>query len=346
MDEKKDIIIENESLAISFRRIAPFWIATVIFAAGAWLFLHSQGVRIINYIEYPETTPLALAETYRLEAEELHRIVTQRFADLKNDPNRYKIMQDSTELKRSEKLFMESLELKPNMKGIYPYLADLASFQGNHAEMNYYKGMQAASKNQPEAAVEFFNLSLEREKEYMPALVQKIRLLVEMEEISEAEEIISEIIDAGKADAGTWFVKAKIETEKGNEQGYRKALEKAFSIDSSHLESAMALGDFYAMKGDYDKAINVFEKTLKHYPRNANLLHRLGNSYLMSGRIEKAVDTLRDASEIEKFSAPLWFDLARAYREAGKEAYSESALQKAIKLDPAFQKRILSSEGP
>ncbi len=113
------------------KKILPFWFAALAVAVAGILLLHYHSIRLINYIEYPDLNPLVLAESYRQEGEKIFKSVASQYARLKDDPDRSLKMQNLPELHKAGSLFLECLKLKPTMKGVYQYLADLAAFEGD-----------------------------------------------------------------------------------------------------------------------------------------------------------------------------------------------------------------------
>mgnify|MGYP006288926203 CR=1 FL=1 len=327
--------------APAIRKVLPFWIVTVAAAALAVVILHFTSIRIINYLEYPRTNPLVLAETYREEAGKYYLEAAEEYASLENDPARSEKMSNSKTLLRAEKLFRECLKLKPNMKNVYPYLADLASFRGGTAEMYYYKGRQYLSENQYDAAIRVLNKALETQPGYIKAIEYKALALVRDGRPGRAMEVLDSLAETGEAGAEAYYIKALAAVELKQTEDYRKALVKALEKDPSHRESAIRLTGLYQTRDQYDEAVNVLSKTLEFHPQDANLLHRLGRLYIEKKDYAKARETLEKAENIEKNSAPLYFDLAKVYARLNKKSRSTAMLQRAVAIDDSFKNRIL-----
>ena len=66
-------------------------------------------MRIINLIEYPETNPALLSQTYRREGEKAYRKAARLFAQLKDDPARHQKLKNSPALTKARTLFLQSL---------------------------------------------------------------------------------------------------------------------------------------------------------------------------------------------------------------------------------------------
>jgi tetratricopeptide (TPR) repeat protein len=323
------------------RRVLPFWLIAVLAAAVGVTMLYLHGIRLINYIQYPETNPLQLAETYRVEGQKAYHEAAKAFARMKDDPARPTRMKNLPALQKARMLFLESLKLKPNMPGIYVYLSDLVAFEDDTASMYYYRGRQAMSENYASAALEDFDQALKLKGDFHPAQLEKIRALITLGRIADAHQSMDDLFKGAPNDPEVLYLKAELAAQEGKTQEYRTALEEALKAEPGHLMSAKAFGSLLTDEKQYDRAISVFKEARKVHPRDANLLHRLGCAYYLKGDLAQARETLEAALKLEKNSAPLYFDLACVYEKMGKKSHATAMLQKAIEIDPAFKNRIL-----
>jgi|GEM_PF-565331 len=331
------------------KKILPFWAAAVLFAALGLILLHANSIRLIHYIEYPETNPLVLAETYREEAEKLYKKAAGKFASMKSDPSAHQTMKQLPELAKSRRLFLECLKIKPNMKGIYPFLSDLAAFEGDKASLFFYKGKQAIMEKQWETATLAFDESLKHQPDYQPSLKSKIFALLEAGKLETAEKTMNRLFDSfsslGKqADAETYYIQSRIASRKKDPEQQKEALAKAVATDPAHAGAAKNLAAILVAKKEFDQAATVLQNALSGASEDAHLLHLLGQILMMKGDYSGARDSLEKALKIEKNSAPLYFDLAKVYEKLGKKSNSTVMLQKAIGIDPRFKNRILFPE--
>ena len=328
------------------KKILPFWCAAMTVALVGILLLHGQSIRLINYIEYPDLNPMILVESYRQEGEKLYQSVNRNYDQLRDDPRRSEKMKNLPDLQKAKNLFLECLNLKPGMKGVYQYLADLATFEGDLSSMYLYQGKRALSENEIEAALEAFDQALILKKDFRPALEMKILTLLQQGKAPQALEsfntLFEQINSSGKVpDAQVFYLKAQIAALQRNDKGYQTDLEEAVHSDPGHVMAGKDLAGLLASKGQYERAIAILQKTISHAPGDAHLLHRLGQISMMKGDYTGARKSLEAAVKLEKHSAPLYFDLARVYEKIGKKSHSTIMLQKAIEIDPKFKNRIL-----
>jgi len=323
------------------RKILPFWLAAVAVAAAGIMLLHINSVRIINFIEYPETNPALLAETYRREAEKAYHRAARHFAARKDDPMRAQKLKNDPALKKARQIFLKSLKLKPDVPLIYTYLSDLANFEGDLAAMHYYDGMRALAEGQNIAAIDAFNRSLSVKADFRDALEEKTVALIDSGTLEEAQKSLAHLFELSKPDSRAYFIKALFAARKGKTREYESALEEAIRIDPTNVKAAKRLASLFASRKEYGRAIHLLEQARPSTPLDANLLHRLGQIYLLKGDFPDAAKSLENALKLEKHSAPLYFDLARVYEKLGKKSLSTVMLKKAIEIAPRFKKRIL-----
>jgi len=72
-------------------------------------------------------------------------------------------------------------------------------------------------------------------------------------------------------------------------------LNNAANLNPDHFESANDLGIVYAMSGQSGKAIEIWEKTLKKTPQDADLLNNLAIAYSSLGNTQKSQEYLAKA---------------------------------------------------
>ena len=337
---------QETGFPVSTKKILPFWLAAVLVAVAGIIILHTQSVRIINYIEYPETNRLLLADNYLEEAEKIYRDVAGQYAALQGDDKRTPKMKSLPALERARNLFLESLNLKPNAPLVYKYLSDLAAFEGDLPAMHYYQGKRALLEKNMDAARDSFNQALSLDAAFQPAQEAKIKVLIESGHLDQAERSLEKLFSLSPNHAEAYYLKAQLYKRRHRQEEYREALEETLRLNPTHLDAPKNLADLLIKKGSeyYGQAISILEKARKAHPDDANLLHRLGQAYMVKKDYGEAVEVLEEAVEYEKHSASLYFDLARAYEKQGKGSRASWMLEKAIEIDPRFRKRILFPE--
>ena len=194
----------------------------------------------------------------------------------------------------------------------------------------------------------------------------------ESEEEKEYYEFIVDLMENGDISENNRKILDKRKIKFGISEARAKELEEfAKSNNSSSSNDLLEEGKTYYNNGEYDKAIEIFKKTVELNPNewlNWNWLGRsyyercndgdeenainsllkavelnpngdsnwywLGNSYRFNGQYDKAIESLLKAVEINPSNADSWHELGRLYHDSKQYDKAIEPLLKAIELDP------------
>ncbi len=115
-------------------------------------------------------------------------------------------------------------------------------------------------------------------------------------------------------------------------EAYQKIIEDVFYGTPHFALSNMALA--YYQKNDYVRAEKYFLEALKLSPDFVNALGGLATTYMAQGRYEEAAQRLERAVRKEPKLAQLHFELGRAYRGLGNSGKARDEFQRAAQLAP------------
>lgn len=87
-------------------------------------------------------------------------------------------------------------------------------------------------------------------------------------------------------------------------------------------------------KEDIKGRIAGIERMLAANPSNLEALIQLGNDYFDAGQFNKAIDTYEKALQIDGKNADVTTDMGVAYRRVGKPNESVKLFRKALEIDP------------
>ncbi|MEJ2164879.1 MAG: tetratricopeptide repeat protein [Desulfobacterales bacterium] len=94
------------------------------------------------------------------------------------------------------------------------------------------------------------------------------------------------------------------------------------------------LGVAYYHKKEYALSEKYYLEALKIKPNFVRALYGLAKTYLSTGKTSEAVDKLEKASQFAPESAPIYFELARAYSIKGDFRKAYASYLRVVQLDP------------
>src|SRR5688500_8238548 len=121
-----------------------------------------------------------------------------------------------------------------------------------------------------------------------------------------------------------------------------EAYEHAIALDHNYIDPYYGLGILYsAQLGDYDTAIDAFQRGLEHNPADAFLTASLGSTYARVGRFEKAVAFLEQAIALQPNNAFAYSWLSIIYLYLKRYDDVISACQRRIEIEDGNDPRRL-----
>lgn len=108
---------------------------------------------------------------------------------------------------------------------------------------------------------------------------------------------------------------------------------QALKADPRNPEVLNKLGISELKIGDRNHARKHFGQAIKYDPRNVSALNNLGAVYCLDKKYRNAVKYLKEALELNEFSAPAHLNLAEAWMGAGEVDRAMIEYARAIELD-------------
>jgi len=137
-----------------------------------------------------------------------------------------------------------------------------------------------------------------------------------------------------------YYQKGVAQKKTNNLDGSKVSLEECIKLKSDFEAGYNALGGVYFSMGNYQEAINKFEKVLtltnnasvtKKVKKNLSLAYtKLGNESVSNGNAQKGIEYLNKAVENDNYDAA-YLSLAKLYSELGEWGKSISASESALK---------------
>ena len=147
-----------------------------------------------------------------------------------------------------------------------------------------------------------------------------------------------------------YYQKGVAQKKASNLDGAKSSFEECLKLNADFEAGYNALGGVYFSMGNYQEAINKFEKVLsmsdnasvkKKVKKNLSLAYaKLGNTEMSQGNATKAIENLNKSVEYDNYDAA-YLSLAKLYSELGDWDKSISASENALKY-----KSKISTGGP
>lgn len=122
---------------------------------------------------------------------------------------------------------------------------------------------------------------------------------------------------------------------------YEKALDdfnRAISLNPDYHIAYYNRGQVYKILGNYELAIANYEKAAEISPKYFEAFNNLGTTYAAKGDTAKAILFFNKAIEINPYFAQAYYNRATAYLSEGNGALAQSDYAKARQINPAYGK--------
>ena len=110
-------------------------------------------------------------------------------------------------------------------------------------------------------------------------------------------------------------------------------------IDLGEKTAAVAIaynnrGDAYTAKGEYDRAVQDFDQSIKLNSTNANTFNNRGVAYIKKGEYDLAIKNLDEAIRLKPIYPMAFFNRAETYQKKNEYDRAARDFDEAIRLDP------------
>jgi len=167
-------------------------------------------------------------------------------------------------------------------------------------------------------------------------LISKAYTYLEDGDANSANHLIQTYLDRHPEDGQAHHMAGLCRDALGDREGARHHLEQSVALSPAETGPAIQLFMFLAEDDDFDSALSIVEKALRHQPGNARLLQARSNAQRQLGDIKGAITTANMAIAFKPSDAYAHYTLgmsltmARLYKEA------KDAFRSAVELDSTF----------
>ncbi len=160
----------------------------------------------------------------------------------------------------------------------------------------------------------------------------------------EKAKIAKDVEEAKKKQAGAEELKKFFDegiqlSKAGQHEQAIESFKKAAEKDPDQPAVWANMGSSYAKLKQYEPAIEAYNKAIVLKPDDSALYQNLGSVYSESGNLEKSKEMYEKAASLAatldpKTAATQYYNIGVTYINSGKNAEAETALLKAIEIDP------------
>ncbi|WP_455202146.1 tetratricopeptide repeat protein, partial [Kaarinaea lacus] len=227
-----------------------------------------------------------------------------------------------------------------NAAGAYELLTNLQKQLPDSPEPLNELGNLYALDGKEARAREYFQKSLEKKADYVPALINLARMELLSGKTEAAKSMYEKILSDHPGQKDALISLAEINVRTGNKKQALEYLEKARTLYPQSLTPRVVLAQLYMQDRNMIKAEEVLNEAVRLNPADLKVLEAQGMFLLASGDSKKALDIFSKLVT-KSPSAAHYYQLAQAQRVTKKYPDAESSLEKALKIDSAHMPSLI-----
>lgn len=216
-------------------------------------------------------------------------------------------------------------------------IAAMEKKQPNTASVSELRGSVQLMRRDYPAARAAFDEAVKRD----PALFSAVSNLAAIDVIEKKPDAASQRLEAYiKADPRNPFALAslaelKIKTNAPIEE-VRALLDSAIKVAPSEPLPRLQLMELLIRKRLFKDALVVAQEAAAAMPNDLAIMDLVGRAQMEAGDMEQAAATFRKLAGVEGNGAKAYLRLADIYKATGKRGQAESAMRKALDMDPSL----------
>lgn len=122
--------------------------------------------------------------------------------------------------------------------------------------------------------------------------------------------------------------------ESGDSEGAGREYEQAVQLDTAFYEGYQALGTLRLSGKDYERALSCYRKMIELRPKSPVGYNCEAILHLTQGDTAAAMASFEKAADVAPNDVATLYNLAAAYRDAGRIAEAKKLLERVVALDP------------
>ncbi|HXV62181.1 MAG TPA: tetratricopeptide repeat protein, partial [Vicinamibacteria bacterium] len=154
--------------------------------------------------------------------------------------------------------------------------------------------------------------------------------------LERAKSLFPEFAEEGSP----YLLLAEIHEERGDLERAASELQTFVGLNENHYDAHLKLAELYEKLGDAKRAAAVLESAVYIYPFEASTHRKLAELNRNLGRKSDVVLERRALLALTTDRAQGYYDLARAYEEAGDRESARRALLRSLEIAPGFKEGL------
>jgi len=205
----------------------------------------------------------------------------------------------------------------------------------NNPEIKFKLGIIYLENKEPEKAIEKFDHILSTKSTNVAALYYKALALIELENYSDAGNILNSLSGSTEYFDRAIIQSAYILEKQDKYPEAKEHMEKAYADYPGNVNITNYLGAIYRKKENYKSAIELYNGFLSKNPNNEAILYSLAVTNFSAGKETESIKVMKDLLELNPDNADALNYIGYTYADKGVNLdEAESYIIKAMKLAP------------
>ena len=203
-------------------------------------------------------------------------------------------------------------------------------------------GVTLQDQGKLEEAIEAYKKALAIKPDYAEAFYNLGVILKDQGKLEEAIEAYDKALSITPYNAETYNNKGVALRDQGKSKAAIAAFNKALTIKPNFAGAYNNLGISLQEQGKLEEAVVAYNQALSIKPDYADALNNMGNTLQEQSKLDEAIQVYNNALALKPDSADTCKNIGRAYFKNGEYEKAKVFHQKAVRLNPCFNRLGLS----
>lgn len=208
---------------------------------------------------------------------------------------------------------------------------------GNASALEMRGRVMVSRKDYP-AAREAFEQAIKVDPSLFSATASLAAIDVQEKKFEQAKARLLASTKADPRNHYAYLALAEVQRRAGaSHEEITRTLAEAIKVAPSDATARLQLIEQTLSKRQYKEALVVAQEAAAALPNDLRVLDAVGRAQMEAGDVEQAVSTFRRIAGVDQKSAMPYVRLADVYKSSGRRPAAETALRKALEIEPNSQ---------